>query len=561
MSSNISIQKTEIRVIIVGAGLGGISAAIALKGKLGFTNFQIFEKASEVGGTWRDNNYPGCACDVPVHWYSHSKELKPDWSTYYAEQPEIYEYWKFLAKKYGLYSKIQFNSNVCALIWNEERQYWKAEVEHDGRKDSAIAEIVFLASGGLVLPGYASIKGIDSFEGPKFHSARWDYNVDLRGKTVGVIGNGCSSAQFIPKISEDPSVHVINFCRTPSWIVPRTQFSYPTIVKLAFRWIPFLARAHRNFLACFTDLAFFIWVKRNVRLRNFAQKLLIRYMKKTAPKEYHDVLTPNYPMGCKRIIRDPGYYEALNRPNVELVFGGVEEIVQDEIITGKGEKYKCDVLIFGTGFLFINPDVRITGRGGQDLYEYFDSRGGPEAYIGTAVPGFPNIFTILGPNIASGHVSAIFSEEQQILYALQLCKPIFEGKAKSFEVRRDVSENYNVDLQRRLDETVWTSCHSYYRNGSSNSGKVVATFPGSLLRQWYITRKVNWDAFVGVEAESWEKERKKQKFLRTVRSVLFTFTFTGIALYLWKGGLDLEKVSAAFNLVLNAVKERLKLGA
>ncbi|KAF8587381.1 FAD/NAD-binding domain-containing protein [Ramaria rubella] len=514
----------QVRVLIIGAGLGGISTAINLKQKLGFSNFIIYEKASAIGGTWRDNTYPGCGCDVPSHWYSLSSELNPQWSHYYALQPEILDYWKRLVVKHELYPHIVFNTRVVSETWDSTAQVWSVEVERNTpengtkKREFITAELVVSASGGFAAPGYANLQGMDMFQGPMFHSSRWDYSVGLQGKHVGVIGNGCSAAQFIPKISEDPSVKVINFCRTPNWFAPWAsyQHQYSSLAKWIFKYIPFTARMYRNIIACISDLGFLMWPKRNTWVRAVAERAMLRHMRKMTPAKYHEELTPKYPAGCKRIVRDAGYYKSLHRPNVELKWGEVKEIVKDGLITDDGKKHELDVIIYATGFLLVDPCMRTVGKNGQTLAQYFESRGGPEAYLGSTIPGFPNLFLILGPNVASGHGSAIFSEEQEIQYALQLMRPVIEGKAQSFDVRADVSHTFNDDLQRRLGETTWSSCRSFYRIGPDNLGKNIATFPGPVLQLWYWTRKVRWEDYVAEGGEKWDGERKRKKLVRRV---------------------------------------------
>ncbi|PFH54195.1 hypothetical protein AMATHDRAFT_478 [Amanita thiersii Skay4041] len=522
-------------VIIVGAGLAGISTAIALRRQLQFENFIIYEKADDVGGTWRDNTYPGCGSDVPGHWYSLSTDLNPYWSTYYISQPEIQAYWVELWHKYGLKSRTKLGHAVRSAEWDTRRQLYKIQVEKvaTGEVFETEAEVMFYAIGGFMSPVYPKdVAGVEVFHGDAWHSARWNHNVDLKGKRVGVIGNGCSAAQFVPEIAAEPSISVVNFVRTPQWYVPRENFKYPRWLQWVFAHVPFVMRCYRNLIMARSDLMFLIFRKSNKRILALTRRMFAAYIKKVAPKDQLEKLIPTYSPGCKRIIVDPGYLKCLHQPNVNLRWEGIDSIVEEGIKLKTGEIVPLDVIIFGTGYSLEPADITIRGRKGKTMREYDNEHGGAAAYAGSCRPGFPNLFTLLGPNVASGHASVIFSEEAQVKkrsgqirdvlltvalqinHALQLIKPILDGQAKSFEVKEDVCDEYDGWVQKRLKTSVWMECNSYYQVGGNNETKNVATFPGPVSLFWWLIRTPDWSKFDGVGKEEWERVRRMETLRR-----------------------------------------------
>ncbi|KAF9075162.1 hypothetical protein BDP27DRAFT_1380799 [Rhodocollybia butyracea] len=446
-------MQKEAHIIIVGAGLGGICAAVELKKQFGFENFTVCWQ-------WyipiyeRDSHLGGCGCDVPAHWYSLSSELNPNWSEVYASQPEIRAYWENIFFKYGLAARTQFSSMVTSATWSNETQKYTVEVTDmiSGSKNQVEANIMFYAIGGFQKPVFsADVPGADSFNGPIWHTARYNHTVELKGKRVGVIGNGCSGAQLVPAISVDPSVQVTNFCRTPQWIVPRPNYVYPRWIKWMFAHLPFVMKLYRLFITL---------------------RFMSDYIASKAPKDEVERLIPSYPPGCKRIIVDPGYLDSLNRPNVNLSWAGIERIVDNGIKLKTGEVVPLDVIIFATGFSVIPEDLHVRGSKGVTVKEYFEAQGGPTAYLGCSAPGFPNLFLLLGPNVVSGSTSVIFVQE-----------------AQSVEVKDEVCEEYNSWLQNKLKGSVWTSCNSYYHRDGDKDTKIIATFPGSSLWLYWLMRK------------------------------------------------------------------------
>ncbi|TFK42408.1 hypothetical protein BDQ12DRAFT_273676 [Crucibulum laeve] len=550
-----SSKASTPHVVIVGAGLAGISTAISLKRQLGFEDFTIYERADAVGGTWRDNTYPGCGSDVPGHWYSLSTDLNPKWSSYFVNQPELRAYWEELWHKYDLVKHTHLSTSVTNAEWDNHTQRYTVSLLNTktGEKTETHAEAMFYAIGGFQEPVYPKdIGGIEKFKGDLFHSARWRHDVELKGKRVGVIGNGCSAAQFVPEISEDPSVQVVNFCRTPQWYVPRGNFRFPGWMKWIFAHVPFVMRAYRNWIMARSDVSFLIFRKDNARLVAITKKTLTAYIKSKAPKDQLAKLIPKYSPGCKRIIVDPDYLQSLKRPNVSLCWDGIDEIVEDGIKLKTGKIIPLDVIIFGTGYSIEPADLKVRGSTGGTIHEYFQTQGGATAYAGTCMPGFPNLFTLLGPNVASGHASVIFSQESQINMGIQLIKPILEGKAKSFAITEKATDEYNTWLQGRLSTSVWTECNSYYQAAGNNKSKLIATFPGPVSLFWWITRSPRWELFQAVGAEKWEKQRKMNRVKRWGMLAVLVVLVVGMGA-LWKGPLQvllpgvLEKLRTALS--------------
>ncbi|KAJ3877300.1 hypothetical protein F5051DRAFT_409021 [Lentinula edodes] len=496
----------QAHVVIVGAGLAGICTAVELKKQLGFENFTIYERDSSLGGTWRDNTYPGCGSDIPGHWYSLSTELNPHWSNLYATQPEIRDYWQNIFDKYNLQSHTQFNSKVTSAIWSNATQKYTVEITNtlSGEKTLVETNVMFYAIGGFQKPVFSTdVPGRECFKGHIWHSARYRHDVDLKGKRVGVIGNGCSGAQLVPTLSEDPSVQVTNFCRTPQWYVPRTNYAYPRWVKWIFAHIPFTMRWYRNLLMVRSDLTFVIFRKSNKRIVALVTKLLSKYIAFKAPMSQVTKLTPSYPPGCKRLIVDPGYLECLNRPNVDITWNRIERIVENGIKLVTGEVVPLDVIIFATGYSVDPEDLHVRGSLDTTVRSFYKSQGGPVAYLGSSIPGFPNLFILLGPNVISGSTSVIFVQEAQIGLALKLIKPVLAGHLKSVEVKQEVSEQYNLWLQDRLKDSVWNSCDSYYHWDNDRNSRNVASFPGpATLLYWLMRKAERWEDWKVVEVDS-----------------------------------------------------------
>ncbi|CAE6492986.1 unnamed protein product [Rhizoctonia solani] len=465
-------------VAIIGAGIGGIMAAINLQQKIGFNDYKIYEKANDVGGTWRQNTYPGCSSDVPVHLFSLSTEPNPDWDYLFGSYSEIQAYWKNLAKKHDIESRISYGSEMTSAVWNEDTSDYTLNIKNiqTGGVRRVKAKVVISAIGIFHHPRWPDIPGRESFRGVSLHAQAWDHSVKMSGKRVGLIGNGCAGSQILPVISEDSSTTVTNFCRTPSWYVGRSQVKIPERLKWLFRNIPATLKIFRYLLAGFIEFNYqslrnYPWTR---YFQKRMQKYAIQYIRKTAPERYHADLVPSYQMGCKRPIADPGYLSALHRPNINLEWDPIIKIIPEGVVTKSGNtssifcvlqlgrKYELDILCFATGFEVERSFVLdIRGLGGLTLQEYYDREGGPTGYLGTTIPWFPNWFTLFGPNTI-GTICLTYSEQLQINYAIQLIEPILKGQVQRFSPRPERVKVWNDWLQSYLSKDIYAGCASYY---------------------------------------------------------------------------------------------------
>ncbi|KAF8209460.1 hypothetical protein K438DRAFT_1960457 [Mycena galopus ATCC 62051] len=494
-----SHSSAQPQVVIIGAGIGGMTMAIKLK-RMGFTSFTVIEKASKVGGTWRDNIYPGCSSDTAIHLYSLSTDLNPDWSHSLAFQPAIQEYWLQLASKYDLYSNIILNRRVVWAQWNMEGQKYDIITEDsDGTLIPVTATILVSATGLLNRPRFPDIPGISHFRGNSFHSAQWDTSVTLAGKRVAIIGSGPSATQIVPIISEDPSTTVTQFRRSRSWIFPVGRQEYSAVHRWLLRRVPFYLRAFRYSL--FVSNEFLYCAMFTSRARNQSVERDVKtYMAKATPAEYVDQVIPSHPdhkVGCKRIVFDPNYLGSLARPNLSLVWDPIESIIEDGSAT-------FDVIIYSTGYIADDYPVHVKGIN-QTVHEYYQAHGGPTAYLGTALPGFPNFFTISGANIGTGYTSFLFAMEVQVQYIAQMIKPVIAGDISSMEVTAEATDEYNRDIQQRLSGFIWSKCFSWYRTG--NTGKIHGLFPGSMILFWWWMRRPNWNHYKVVTVGHWKPRR------------------------------------------------------
>lgn len=459
------------RIIIIGSGFGGLCMAIRLK-QAGQHNFLILEQSTEPGGTWRDNAYPGAACDVPSHLYSFSFEPKPDWTRHYAPQQEILAYTRHCIDKYGLSAHLRCNTKVTAARFVAETGRWQIQLA-DGSDE--VADIIVSASGGLSRPAYPNISGLSRFAGKLFHSAQWDHGYDFKGKTVAVIGTGASAIQFVPQIA--PQVKQLElFQRTPPWVLPKPDRAIPPIERNLYRRVPLLQRLHRKLIYWHLEgraLGFVV----NPRIMHMAQWLGRQHLRKhIIDPVLRTKLTPDYVMGCKRVLMSNDYYPALARPNVRVVTLAIREMVAEGIITSDGKLHQVDAVILGTGFQAGDAVAPFSVRGinGADLN--FAWRDGAEAYLGTSVHGFPNLFLIVGPNTGLGHSSMIYMIEAQVQHVLACLDALRSNGARQIEVKAEVQQRYNHKLQARLAKSVWASgCSSWYQN---HAGRNTTLWPG-----------------------------------------------------------------------------------
>ncbi|MFM0337263.1 flavin-containing monooxygenase [Paraburkholderia fungorum] len=463
------------RIAIVGSGFAGIGMAIRLQ-QMGITSFTIYEAAADLGGTWRDNTYPGATCDVPSHLYSFSFEPNPAWSRAFANQAEIFAYLKHCARKYGVERFVRFNTRVAAARFDEARQSWQIEIDSNGLREQIEADVLIAASGPLSRPAMPRIPGLERFEGKLFHSARWDHAYPLEGKRVAVIGTGASAIQFVPKIQ--PRVAQLElFQRTAPWIMPKPDKPIGARARWLFQHLPFTQRFVRSAIYWQLESRAIAFVV-NPKLLKFPMKFGLSYLeRRVKDPALRAKLTPNYRFGCKRVLLSSDYYPALGQPNVDVVTTGIREIVADGILTEDGVHHRADAIICGTGFQVndVPAPFELTGIDGADLSAMW-LRDGPEAYLGTSVANFPNFFMIVGPNTGLGHNSLLYMIESQVQYIADCLRVLRRRKARTMNLRPDVQRDFNARLQKAMQHSVWASgCHSYYQ---TKSGKVTAIWPG-----------------------------------------------------------------------------------
>jgi cation diffusion facilitator CzcD-associated flavoprotein CzcO len=486
---NGGVAAADVGVAILGAGFAGICMAIKLR-ESGRNDFAIFEKAATLGGTWRDNTYPGCSCDVPSHLYSFSFDPNPDWSRTYASQPEILAYLESVAARHRITSRISFRTEIVECIWDEDASRWHLRAA-DGRRYTA--RVVVAAVGALQTPVEPPLPGVEQFAGARFHSARWRHDVDLHGKDVAVIGTGASGVQFIPEIA--PLVRRLTvYQRTPSWVLPRNDRRVSRLRRLLYARVPGLLQLRRAWQFCKAE-AVAIGLVHWPRLMGRGQKRSVRYRKRVISDWLlYSRLHPHYTLGCKRVLLSDDFYATMKLPHVELVTVPIQEVRARSILAADGGDRACDVLISATGFRPFDASTCVTviGRGGRSLAD--DWRQGPEAYRGVAVAGYPNYFLLVGPNSGLGHTSIVFIIEAQVRYVLQCLAWLEQGRLREVEVRPDVQQAYNVTLQARFAGTVWRQtpgkpwqrpCRSWYAPG----GKNIALWPGLAIRYWWAMRR------------------------------------------------------------------------
>jgi len=473
-------------IVITGAGFSGIGMAIALK-KAGFHDFVILEKDSDLGGTWRDNQYPGCACDVPSPLYSYSYELNPSWTRVFAPQQEIWDYLRMCARKYGVERHIRYGCAVERMDWDDRARSWNIGTGHDG---GYRARAVVSAGGALHIPSYPDIAGASRFGGPSFHSARWDRSCDLSGKQVAVIGTGASAIQFVPEIARQ-AARLRVFQRTPPWVHPRPDIEIPARVRGTLEAVPLAARVFRDAIYWMLEaraLGFAVHPKLMAPLEAMARRHIENQV---ADPELRARLTPDYTIGCKRILLSSSYYPALQRPNVDLITDGITEITETGLVTAGGTSHQAHVIIYATGFKVIESvtGLNVTGRDGREL-----KHEGAEAYHGITVAGFPNFFMLLGPNTALGHSSVVFVIESQIQHVMSCLRILAKDKADTIEVNADALRRFNTSLQRRLRRAVWSAggCTSWYLDAD---GINRALWPGFSVEYWARTRRARRAAY------------------------------------------------------------------
>jgi cation diffusion facilitator CzcD-associated flavoprotein CzcO len=460
------LAKRHFDVLVIGAGFAGVGAAIRLT-EAGFDDYAVLEKADRLGGTWRDNTYPGCGCDVPSLVYSFSFAQSPDWSRAYSGQAEIQEYLERTAGEYGVPDRIHFGTEVTRARWAEPEQRWHVETS----RGAYTARVLVAGAGPLHEPNLPHVPGLDGFEGKVFHSARWDHDYDLTGKRVAVVGTGSSAIQFVPEI-QPKTERLYLFQRTAPWVLPKFDRAISRREKAFYRRFPAVQRALRT--ALYHTIELVQLAQRRPRVMERIQKLVLRYLDgQVKDPELRRVLTPKFTLGCKRMLFSNTYYRALQQPNAEVVPHALREVRANSVIGADGIEREVDTIIFGTGFHVTDIPIgeRVHGPDGRSLAEVW--QGSPRAYLGTSVAGFPNLFMLIGPNTGNGHTSAIVLIEAQLDYLVGALRQMRERSLASVDVKPDVQTAYNERVQAALAGTVWNAggCKSYYldRNGTNST--------------------------------------------------------------------------------------------
>ncbi len=471
----------HVRIAIVGTGFAGLGLAIRLK-QSGIEDFVLIERADNVGGTWQANTYPGCQCDIPSHLYSFSFAPNPGWSRTYPRQPEIWDYLRDLADRHDLRPHIRFGHELTGAAWNEDEQRWNV----DTSGGSWTAQVVVDASGPLSQPQVPRIPGLRRFEGRLFHSANWDHAHDLAGERVAVIGTGASAIQFVPQIAGQVGrLHV--FQRTAPWILPHTDRPTTRVERRVYSAVPFVQKLVRTGIYWARE-SFALGFLKDQRFMLGAEKIAGAHLRRQVKDPVlRERLTPQFRLGCKRVLLSNAWYPALTRPNVELVTDAIREIRGRTIVLADGSEREVDTIILGTGFHVTDPPTAqlVRGRDGRTLAETMAS--GIQAYVGATMSGLPNFFKIIGPNTGLGHNSMVFMIESHLRYVMDALRVMDDQQIATFEVRPEAMAAYNAQIQAMMAGTVWMSgCASWYLDAA---GRNPTLWPDFTFRFRHRTRR------------------------------------------------------------------------
>ena len=478
-----------VSTAIVGAGFGGIAAAVNLR-RQGQDDITILERGDSIGGVWRANTYPGLACDVPSHLYSLSFAPNPRWSQRFSQRAEIQAYLQDVARRFDLERHVRFNSDVTRAEWDATTARWRLET---GDGEQVEAEVLITACGQLTRPSIPDIPGLGEFQGEVFHSAHWPADDMLDGRRVAVIGTGASAIQFVPAIAPHVA-HMTIFQRTPGWVVPKSDKPYSDRTRRLYERAPWLQKAVRQAMWTMMEATVPVFTRRprwaatagTIPFRVLSE--MQRRSQLRGDERLLEATKPDYPIGCKRLLLTSEWYPTLRRDNVELVSDRPVEITADAVIGPDGTRHEVDTIVFGTGFTateFLAP-MEVRGREGLELTDAW--KDGAEAYFGITVPGFPNMFLLYGPNTNHGTGSALNLIETQAGYASDAVRMIGSGSAQSLEVRPEVHDAFQYELGKRLADSVWTSCSSWY---VTKSGRITNNWPGSQAEYQRRAARVN----------------------------------------------------------------------
>ena len=482
-------ERRHYGVLIIGSGFAGLGAAIRLR-KDGRDDFLVIERGSAVGGTWRDNTYPGAACDVPSHLYSYSFELNPNWSRSFSPQPEIQRYLVGIAEKYDINRSCLFDTDVTLAQWDEASGTWLV----DTTNGNFSADVLVGAVGALCEPALPDIDGIDSFSGEIFHSSRWNHEADLTGKRVAIIGTGASAIQIGPAIAKTVG-HLDVYQRTAPWVMPRRDRAYSKPEALAYQHVPYLQRGAREAIYWGREL-FVLGFAYQPKILQVAQRLAKGNIDKgIKDPALRKAVTPDFQIGCKRILISNDWYPMLARDNVDLVTDGIAEIRGNSIVSRDGTVREVDAIVVATGFHVTDSPTydRIIGRSGQSLGDLWRDKG-QQAYKGATVAGFPNMFFVVGPNTGLGHSSMVLMIESHINYLSSALKEMDRHGLATVDVREEKQQAYNSRLQMAMKSTIWTTggCASWYLDAHGNN---TTLWPGFTFTFRQMTRRFDREAY------------------------------------------------------------------
>jgi cation diffusion facilitator CzcD-associated flavoprotein CzcO len=478
----------HVKVGILGAGFGGLGTAIRLKQE-GTDDFVIWERHEDVGGTWWANSYPGCQCDVPSHLYSFSFAPNPGWTRTYPLQPELRDYLRGCVERFGLRDRLRLGCEVTGAEWDEDASLWRVETN----EGEYTAEALVVALGPLSEPSIPDLPGLADFEGDVFHTGAWDHDVDLTGKRVAVVGTGASAIQVVPRIQ--PVVDSLTvFQRTPPWVVPHGDRPIRPRERALYRRFPALQRLARGGIYCMRELLV-PGLAYEPRIMGIVERIARKHLEQQVPDpELRRRLTPDYAIGCKRILPSNTWYGAITQPNTEVVTSGVGSVRPGAVVSTAGDVRDVDAIIFATGFYVTDIPVaaRVRGVGGTRLSDVWD--GSPQAYRGTTVAGFPNFFLLVGPNTGLGHNSIVFMIEAQLAYVLDALRTLRGTGVRRLEVRKEAQDAYNERVQQRLARTVWNTggCTSWYID---RKGRNSTIWPDFTWRYWHAMRRFDPHAY------------------------------------------------------------------
>lgn len=473
---------------VIGTGFAGLGMGVALR-KEEIEDFVILEKAHDVGGVWRDNSYPGAACDVPSHLYSFSFYPNPNWSRKFAPQGEIFSYLQDCAARFDLRRHIRFGTEVSAVAYDDASSQWQVTLV-----DGTVlrSQIVVTAMGQLSRPAMPNIPGQEGFRGKAFHSAKWDHSFDIQGKRIAVIGTGASAIQFVPTIAGKVKSMTV-FQRSPAYILPRSDRAYSGLERFLCKWVPWTMKLHRLAIYVQYESRALAFTRFKGLMKPLAEKPFLQLLnRQVSDAGVRKKMIPEYPIGCKRLLLSSEYLATFNRPNVKLETEGIKRITPMGVETVSGQHYEVDAIVYGTGFAateFLAP-LTIKGQGGKKLSEAWAM--GAKAYLGLMVPQFPNFFMLYGPNTNLGHNSIVYMLESQIAHVMRCLKKMKQTQANHIEVQPEAYQHFTDQLQGSFSRTVWVGCKSWYVDERGHNS---TTWPGFTLTYRWLTRRGSLDAY------------------------------------------------------------------